>query len=87
MKILINMFQYEKAFGNMDDNENIIKIYSGTEASVIMLRARLEEAGIPSLVKNDSSFAFLGTSPEIVDLYIEKKDVEDAFPIIKEFKP
>jgi hypothetical protein len=70
----------------VDIKDTLIRIYTGTEASVIILRARLEEEGILSLAKNDSSFAFLGASPEVVDLYIEKKDVKNAIPIIDEFK-
>jgi hypothetical protein len=69
----------------MDDKGDIIRIYTGTEASVILLKARLGEEGIPSLIKNDSSFAYLGAAPGVVDLYIEEKDSEIAFRILKEF--
>lgn len=70
----------------MNENDNIIRVYSGTEASVIILREMLEEAGISSLVKNDSSSAFLGTVPGIVDLYIEEKDLISAGPLLDDFK-
>jgi hypothetical protein len=69
----------------MNDEENIVRIYSGTEASVLILKALLEEAGVSSLIKNDSSSAFLGAVPGIVDLYIEKKDLKRARPLIEDF--
>ncbi len=65
--------------------DNIVWIYTGTEASVLLLKARLEEAGITSLIKDDSSSAFLGVVPGVIDLYIEEKDVNAAKPIVDEF--
>lgn len=69
----------------MNDEDNIVRIYSGTEASVLILREMLEEAGVPSLIKNDSSSAFLGAVPGVVDLYIEEKDLKRASPLIEDF--
>lgn len=69
----------------MNDEDNIVRIYSGTEASVLILKAMLEEAGVPSLIKNDSSSAFLGAIPGIVDMYIEEKDLKRASPLIEDF--
>jgi Putative prokaryotic signal transducing protein len=63
----------------------MIKVFVGSEASAILLKARLEEAGVKVLIKNDSSSAFLGVAPDVVDLYIEDMDIEVAEPIIREF--
>jgi len=43
----------------MKTSNDLIKVYSGTEATVILIKSRLEETGISSIIKNDSSEAFL----------------------------
>jgi hypothetical protein len=58
------------------EKENLVKIYGGPEASALLLKEILNEMGIESMIKNDSMDAFLGTSPESVDLYISGKDFE-----------
>jgi hypothetical protein len=65
------------------EKENLIKVYSGSEASAILIKSRLEEIGVESIIKNDSSDAFLGTTPQVVDLYISKKNLKRANPIIQ----
>jgi hypothetical protein len=45
----------------------------------------LEETGISALIKNDSSSAFFGASPPVIDLYIQESDLKDAEPVISEF--
>lgn len=66
--------------------EELIKIYEGSESSVILLKSRLNEIGIESIIKNDTHDAFLGTTPDVVDLYIKKTDINKATPIIKTIK-
>ena len=63
--------------------ENLVKVFAGPESLVILLKSRLEEIGVESIIKNDSSDSFLGTAPQIVDLYISKKYLKKANPIIK----
>ena len=69
----------------MEAKEDLIKIYTGVELSVILLKARLEEIGISSLVKNDFSDAWLGAAPTMSTLYIEKSDFEKAEPFVRDF--
>jgi hypothetical protein len=69
----------------MEENDALINIYAGTEASVLLLKARLEEIGISALMKNDLSDAWLGTAPSTVNLYIQESDFKEAGPIIREF--
>jgi hypothetical protein len=69
----------------MKVKEDLTKIYTGVEASVVLLKARLQEVGISSLYKNDSSDAWLGTAPSMFTLYIEKSDVAKAEPFIRDF--
>jgi len=63
--------------------ENLIKVFAGSESSAILLKSRLKEIGVESIVKNDSSDAFLGTSPQVVDLYISKSDLKKSNPVIQ----
>ena len=63
--------------------ENLIKVFAGSESSAILLKSRLKEIGVESVIKNDSSDAFLGTTPQVVDLYINKTDLKKSNPVIK----
>jgi hypothetical protein len=65
------------------EKENLIKVFAGTEATVILLKNRLEEIGINCIIKNDSSDAFLGTAPQVIDLYINEVNLKKAKPIIQ----
>ena len=70
----------------MKKESELIKVYVGPETSAILLKNRLEEIGISAIIKNDSSEAFFGTAPAVIDLYIQKSDLEQAEQIIKEIK-
>lgn len=70
----------------MKKEKELIKVFSGSEASSILLKNRLEEIGIEAIIKNDSPGAFFGVSPQIVDLYIEEGDFEKARSILQDFK-
>jgi hypothetical protein len=70
----------------MEKADNLKKVFIGSEASAILLKARLEETGISSLIKNDSSLAYFGTDPVIVDLYIKEADIIKAGPLLAEIK-
>jgi hypothetical protein len=69
----------------MKGRDNLVRIYTGTEISVILLKGRLEIAGISSAIQNDSSDSFLRGVPAAVDLYIQQTDFKEAEPIISEF--
>jgi hypothetical protein len=62
----------------------LIKIFTGPESLAMLISKRLEETGFPSLIKNDSMTAYLGTAPLFVDLYIDEADMEKAGPLIDE---
>jgi hypothetical protein len=66
------------------EKESLIKVFIGSEASVILLKSRLEEIGVDSFFKNDSNDANLGIAPQLIDLYINKSDLKKAEPMIKE---
>jgi hypothetical protein len=73
----------------MKDRDDLIRVYTGTEISVIHLKEELEECGIDVLMQNDfqsgMSADFVGGIPSSIDIYIKKTDMEKAEPIIKDF--
>ncbi len=73
----------------MENSKKLIRIYTGTEVSVVFLKAKLEEAGIAVLIRNDYysgiTAGFTGGVPSAIDICIQKSDIEKAEPIINEF--
>jgi hypothetical protein len=70
----------------MKKADNLIKVFTGSETLVFLLKGRLEEIGITSLIKNDSITAYLESSPPpSIDLFIQEVDLTKADPIITEF--
>jgi len=67
----------------------LIRVFAGSEITVNLLQAELEQEGIPSNVVNEyeqSNFRGFSTgTPYSVDLYILDSDFEKAEPIVKEF--
>lgn len=69
----------------MKKEENLIRVFTGSESTAILLKARLEEAGIHTLTKNDFSGAYLGGAPPSIDLFIKESDLEKAEPALRDF--
>lgn len=73
----------------MEQSSNLIRVYTGTELTVNLLKDELESVGIPSMVQNDFisgvSAGFAGGLPSSIDLFIQESDLEQAEPIINEF--
>ena len=69
----------------MKKADNLIKVFTGDEASATLLKSRLGQTGISALIKNDSSSAFFGAVSPVIDLYIQESDLENAKPLITEF--
>lgn len=68
----------------MEKEENLIKVFTGPQATAMLLMQRLEETGIKSLIKNDSGLGYLGGVPEVIELYIFEEDLDKAKPLIEE---
>ncbi len=72
----------------MTQMNETIRVFTGSEVTVGMIKGELENQGISSLIKSDfnSGIAagFSGGVPSAIDLYIESKDVERAMPIIND---
>jgi hypothetical protein len=72
----------------MKEKNELIRIFTGNEVLVMMLKGALEEIEVGSLIQNDfqsGMLAGIGGFPEYVDLYIQQADLERAQPLINEF--
>jgi hypothetical protein len=73
----------------MKEENPIIRVFSGTEMEVKLLKAELELIGIVGLIQNDFNSGmmagFFGGSPSAVDLYVLESDLEKAESFIREF--
>lgn len=73
----------------MEDNTQLIKVYTGTEITVNLLRAELEKHNMPAIVQNEFSSGvtagFSAGALSEVHLYIQESDLKSAEPIILEF--
>ena len=68
----------------MKDGE-LISVYSGNEASVLLLKGKLEMIGVSSVIKKDSTAGTWGIVAENIDLFIEPSDLTEAQPVINQF--
>jgi hypothetical protein len=55
----------------MKGKDTLLRIYSGSELSVISLNNKLEVKGMTALIRYDSNNSFLQVAPKVVDLHIE----------------
>jgi hypothetical protein len=73
----------------MKEKDGLIRIYTGTEVTVCLLRDELEAIGVTSLIQNDFisgvTSGFAGGAPTAIDLFIQEHDIETAKPVIEEF--
>jgi hypothetical protein len=72
----------------MKKNENLIRIYTGTEITVNLLKDELEKVGIMSIIQNDfesGTSAGVAGNPSAIDLFIQESDLNAAKPIILDF--
>lgn len=74
----------------MKDNFKLIKVFTGTEFTVNLLKDELENINIFSIVKNDYGSGvvagFSGGTQSSIYLYINEIDMEAAKAIIDDFK-
>ena len=73
----------------MTSKDKLIRVYTGTEIQVNILKEELNKVGISCAIQNDFNSAinagFSGGTPSALDLYIHKNDIEEAGPIVKDF--
>lgn len=73
----------------MKEEDKIIRVFSGTELEVNLLKEELDQIGVSGLIQNESNSGvmagFFGGGPSAVDFFIQEFDMEKAEPIIREF--
>jgi hypothetical protein len=73
----------------MNTKNKLVKVYTGTEVTVILLKGLLEEMGVGSTIQNNYKsgieVGFVGGVLSSIDLYIQQSDFEKAEPIIRDF--
>ncbi len=73
----------------MDEKNELLRVYTGTEITANLLKEELEKNGISGMVRNDFKSGvmagFSGGMPSNADLYINESDFDKAKPIINKF--
>lgn len=65
----------------------LIKIFSGDEASAVLLQEKIEEANIYVKIRNNNQISAATTSKiKPVELFIQETDYNKANPIIEDFR-
>jgi Putative prokaryotic signal transducing protein len=74
----------------MKESSKLIRVFTGSEVTVNLVKEELEKAGIPCFSQNDfkSGIAagFAGGTPSAVDLFIREIDVMRAQLILREYE-
>jgi hypothetical protein len=73
----------------MKKGDNLVRVFTGSEVSAILLKGELESIGISALIQNDyqagNSVGFMGGTPSAIDLFIQESDLKEAEAIVNEF--
>jgi hypothetical protein len=72
----------------MKKDDNLIRIYTGTELTVNLLNDELEKVGIIGIIQNEfesGTSAGIAGDPSAIDLFIQASDLKKAKPILVDF--
>ena len=73
----------------MKERNKLVKVYTGTEMTVTLLKELLEEIKVASTIQNNYKsgveVGFVGGVQSSVDLFIQQSDFETAEPVIIDF--
>jgi len=73
----------------MKEKNKLVKIYTGTETTVLLLKDLLENIGVGSTsqdgYKSGINVGFFGGIQSAIDLFIQESDFEIAEPLIRDF--
>ena len=73
----------------MKEKNKLVKVYTGTEVTVLLLKKLLEEIGVTSTIQNNYKsgieVGFVGGVQSAIDLFIQQSDFETAEPLIRDF--
>ena len=74
----------------MTVNKKLIRIFTGSQITVNLLKEELERAGIGCFIQDDFASGinagFYGGVPDAVDLFIKETDVMKAQLILREYQ-
>jgi hypothetical protein len=73
----------------MKEKNKLIKVYTGTEMTVLLLQSLLGEIGVTSTIQNNYKsgieVGFVGGVISAIDLFIQQSDFETAEPLVRDF--
>jgi hypothetical protein len=73
----------------MKEKNKLVKVYTGTEVTVILLKGLLDEIEVTSTIQNNYKsgieVGFVGGVQSAIDLFIQQSDFEKAEPLIRDF--
>ena len=73
----------------MKERNKLVKVYTGTEMTVTLLKELLEEIKVASTIQNNYKsgveVGFVGGVQSSVDLFIQQSDFETAESVIRDF--
>ena len=73
----------------MKKRDNLVRVFTGSEVSAILLKGELESIGISAMIQNDyqagNAYGFMGGTPSAIDLFIQEADLKEAEAIVNEF--
>lgn len=73
----------------MKETNKLVKVYTGTEMTVTLLKELLEEIKVASTIQNNYKsgveVGFVGGVQSSVDLFIQQSDFKTAEPVIRDF--
>jgi hypothetical protein len=73
----------------MKEKNKLVKVYTGTEMTVLLLKDLLEDIGVTSIIQNNYKLGievgFVGGVQSAVDLFIQQSEFAAAEPLIRDF--
>jgi hypothetical protein len=73
----------------MKEKNKLVKVYTGTEVTVLLLKGLLDEIEVASTIQNNYKsgieVGFVGGVQSAIDLFIQQSDFEKAEPLIRDF--
>jgi hypothetical protein len=73
----------------MKERNKLVRVYTGTEVTVLLLKDLLEDIGVTSTIQNNYKsgveVGFVGGVQSSIDLFIQQSDFIIAEPLIRDF--
>jgi hypothetical protein len=73
----------------MKERNKLVRVYTGTEVTVLLLKDLLEDIGVTSTIQNNYKsgveVGFVGGVQSSIDLFIQQSDFMIAEPLIRDF--